>query len=435
ARRNAMRETLKDIRKKLANKMYANEEHVRLSLVARILKDLGWDIWNPNEVHSEFAVVPTETQSRVDLALFLHPPVPSVFLEVKAVGKLEGNIREIERQLRDYNLNNTAMFSVITDGRQWRFYYSQTGGEFYQKHFKTLDIIEGDIDKLESSFRTFLSKREISKGNAKREAENQLQLSQKQRAIENALPKARRLIVEPPFPSFPEALVNTVNEYGFPITVEEASNIIRGTRIPEPVTEREREKAEPYFRRITPSKWKKIRNNIIYRRELWKVFVEKRQMTSTEIKALSDFKPRTLGPFTRYVTHSKIASKSEDVFRLNEAVIPEIQKLLVEEPSEAFVPEFRDPKALKYLRATDAHRRRKIKENILNRRELWEAFMRNKRMTTSEFKRLSHFKPKGIAGFMRFLEGSGLSCMFGDIFILNEDVIPEIGRLIKESHY
>ena len=49
-----MRDTLVDIHEKLRNGSYQNEEHVRLSLVARILQELDWDIWNPREVNAEF---------------------------------------------------------------------------------------------------------------------------------------------------------------------------------------------------------------------------------------------------------------------------------------------------------------------------------------------------------------------------------------------
>ena len=120
-----MKSTLDDIRRKLADGVYKNEEHVRLSLVARILGELGWDLWNPSEVNSEFIAVPNEDSTRVDLALFLNPySPPSVYVEVKAVGKLQGDIGQFEIQLRDYNRNNTAVFSVITDGQRWNFYYS-----------------------------------------------------------------------------------------------------------------------------------------------------------------------------------------------------------------------------------------------------------------------------------------------------------------------
>jgi len=42
-----MKTTLDDISIKLNEKVYLNEEHIRLSLVCRLLQELGWDIWNP----------------------------------------------------------------------------------------------------------------------------------------------------------------------------------------------------------------------------------------------------------------------------------------------------------------------------------------------------------------------------------------------------
>lgn len=161
-----MRQILEDIRNKLSGDVYKNEEHIRLSLVIRILLKLGWNIWNPKEVYSEFPVKPNEDQTKVDLALILDSKSPSVFIEIKALGKLKGNIGVIERQLRDYNRDNTAMFTVMTDGQNWRFYYSQTGGEFTDKRFKTFDIKNDDMNDIELSLQSFLSKSEISKGNA-----------------------------------------------------------------------------------------------------------------------------------------------------------------------------------------------------------------------------------------------------------------------------
>jgi hypothetical protein len=39
-----MNELLADIKAKLESGDYKNEEHIRLSLVARVLQILGWDI-------------------------------------------------------------------------------------------------------------------------------------------------------------------------------------------------------------------------------------------------------------------------------------------------------------------------------------------------------------------------------------------------------
>ena len=46
-----MRQILEDIRNKLSEGAYKNEEHMRLSLVVRLLHKLGWNIWDPKEVY------------------------------------------------------------------------------------------------------------------------------------------------------------------------------------------------------------------------------------------------------------------------------------------------------------------------------------------------------------------------------------------------
>ena len=153
----------------------------------------------PKEVNAEFVVVPNEDSTRVDIALFLNQFVPAVFIEIKNVGQIQGRLADIERQLCNYNRDNQAMFTVITDGRNWRFYFSYTSGEFSQRCFETLDLLEDNLDEVEASLAAFLQKSEIENENARRKAENYLQLNQTQRMAEDCLQEARRLISEPPF--------------------------------------------------------------------------------------------------------------------------------------------------------------------------------------------------------------------------------------------
>lgn len=222
-----MNEILLEIREFIKKGYFINEENVRFSLVSRILQELDWNIWNPKEVATEFNTVPNEDKSRVDIALFDNSSTPSVFVEIKAMGKLEFDLAKHEVQLRDYNRNNTAPFSIITDGQKWRFYYSQTGGEFSEKCFKDIDLLEDDIDDIELIFDAFLSKNEIRSGKARIEAESYLKLSQKQRVMEDAFPQARRHILESPFPSLPEALIKIVEKDGYSVSIDEASRFVK----------------------------------------------------------------------------------------------------------------------------------------------------------------------------------------------------------------
>jgi len=227
-----MDEVLRDIIEKLRHGDYQNEEHVRFSLVGRLLFELGWDVWNPTEVNTEFAAVPAEDRSRVDVALFAKSYSPSVYVEVKAVGKIGQNLSELERQVRDYNRNNTALFSTITDGRTWRFYYSQTGGEFHQKCFKECDFLQDNLEDLEQTFSMFLGKESILSGRAEDEARKYLQLSNKQRAVQDCLPQARRLVQAPPFPTLPKAIAKLVEQKGIVFSESEAAEFLE--RMPEP---------------------------------------------------------------------------------------------------------------------------------------------------------------------------------------------------------
>lgn len=222
-----MKELLEDIAAKLRSDAYSNEEHVRLSLVARLLQALGWDIWNPQEVNTEFCPVPTEDSTRVDIALFARRNMP-VYVEVKAIGKIGRNLPEIERQMRDYNRNITAVFSILTDGRHWRFYLSRTGGEFSQKCFKEIDLLDKleAVEDIELAFHAFLSKEEIANGRALREAEQYLNSTQMQRTMRDALPMAKRDTESNPDLGLAQLLVRRVRDEGIDISESEAKAFI-----------------------------------------------------------------------------------------------------------------------------------------------------------------------------------------------------------------
>ena len=222
-----MKEILADIKAKLEKNDYRNEEHVRLCLVARILQALGWNIWDPNEVNAEFIVVPDEDKTRVDVALFLEAFLPSVFIEIKAVGKMMGDLPDIERQMRDYNRNNSALFCIITDGCEWRFYYPRTEGEFNRKRFESFNLRKDNLEDIERKLLTFLRKSEIANDNARREAESYLQLSKKQQAMDDSLSEARRLINEDPTLTLAEALIKLVQNRRSTLTHEDAIAFIK----------------------------------------------------------------------------------------------------------------------------------------------------------------------------------------------------------------
>ena len=222
-----MKNVLEDICEKLKEKAYVNEEQIRFSLIGRILSELGWNIWNPKEVYTEFPVARLEDNTKVDIALFLRPNLPSVYIEIKAHEKIVQNLPSIERQLRDYNRNNTATFTIITDGQNWRFYYSQTQGEFSDKCYHKIDMLHDDFNQLEEKFISLLSREKIDNGEAKSKAEKYLEFSQKERAIRDCIPKANRLIELDPLLNKVQAIQNCLSDLRYEVSQEEVLDFLK----------------------------------------------------------------------------------------------------------------------------------------------------------------------------------------------------------------
>lgn len=240
-----MHEILLDIQQRLRRKEYKNEEHVRLSLVARVVQELGWDIWNPTEVFTEFKATKKEDHTRVDVALFTRDfEATAIFIECKGVGAFATDLAAVERQLRDYNRDHTALFTIITDGRHWRFYFSFTSGEFKDKLFCKFDLQQDGLEEVAGHFDTFLRRDNITNHSARHKAEAYLMMGKKDRAMQDVLPDAQKLVSQPPFPSLPEAMVQLLAAKVLTITPAEAQAFLMGTPL-EKVAEPPRPLAPP----------------------------------------------------------------------------------------------------------------------------------------------------------------------------------------------
>ena len=225
-----MQDILLDIRQRILNKEYYNEEHIRLSLVARIVQECGWNIWNPTEVYTEFKATKKEDNTRVDMALFTHDfDATAIFIECKALGAFALDLAPVERQLRDYNRDHTALFTVITDGQYWRFYFSFTSGEFKDKLFCKFDLLHDGLEDIATYLDTFLQRENILNQTARQKAEAYLMLGKKERAMQDVLPDAQKMVSLPPFPSLPEAMVQLLAAKILTITPAEAQAFLMGT--------------------------------------------------------------------------------------------------------------------------------------------------------------------------------------------------------------
>jgi predicted type IV restriction endonuclease len=203
---------IEDIQKRLRANAYQNEEHVRLSLVARVVQALGWNIWNPGEVNAEFSLHTIQgATKRSDLAL-VDGDMRLVFIEVKKVGELSPSSNNHITQLRSHNEDFRAPFAILTDGRYWFFFYIYSSRSFEDSRFKLLDLLEGDPDDLEESFWKFLAKDNHLNGHARTDAETEMAMTDRERRIRECVPEAKERSDRNPALSKLEALKQVFRE-------------------------------------------------------------------------------------------------------------------------------------------------------------------------------------------------------------------------------
>ena len=163
-----MKQIIEDIRLLLKDGAFKDEQHVRFSLVGRLCLALGWNVWNPDEFNTEYRVkrlpqqnITKDVTGRVDVALFIPEKTSEgaeVFIEVKTPGKLDSDLIAGENQLHLYNAYHKSAISILTDGIKWRFYLPSAGGEFDDKLFNELNLLEDDPDDIVQTFEMILKK-------------------------------------------------------------------------------------------------------------------------------------------------------------------------------------------------------------------------------------------------------------------------------------
>lgn len=97
-----------------------NEEATKNALILPMLRALGYDVFNPNEVRPEFSAdTPGRRAEKVDYAIFLNGDI-EILVECKA---LRSSLKPKEvNQLFRYFSATSARLAVLTDGETYKFY-------------------------------------------------------------------------------------------------------------------------------------------------------------------------------------------------------------------------------------------------------------------------------------------------------------------------
>ncbi|HIP84353.1 MAG TPA: restriction endonuclease subunit R [Methanothermococcus okinawensis] len=167
-----------------------DEAATKQAVVLRILKALGWNPFDIDEVYPEYSV----GGGKVDYALKCNGRT-KVFIEVKKVNE---NLERHQEQLLKYSFQEGVKLAVLTNGISWWFYLPLREGSWEQRKFYTIEIYEQDSKDVVDKFEEFLSKENVTSDMAVENGEKRYKSIQKQYLIKKTLPKAWDKIVTEP---------------------------------------------------------------------------------------------------------------------------------------------------------------------------------------------------------------------------------------------
>ena len=181
-----------------------DEAATKQAVILRILKALGWEPFNIDEVYPECSV----GGKRVDYAL-RHESRNKVFIEVKKVNE---DLEKYQEQLLNYSFQEGVKIAILTNGISWWFYLPLREGSWEQRKFYTIEIYDQESDDIVKKFEEFLSKDNVISDRAIENAEKLYKSRQKQHLIKETLPKAWEKIITEPDELLVELLVDTTEK-------------------------------------------------------------------------------------------------------------------------------------------------------------------------------------------------------------------------------
>ncbi|GGC24463.1 hypothetical protein GCM10011371_10130 [Novosphingobium marinum] len=214
-----MIDLLQKIAHRLESGSYINEAAIRIGIIEPILGKLGWDTADPQTVLPEYS----SQGRRVDYALCAYPARPSVFIEAKAIGKVEA----ADRQLFEYAFHEGIPFAVLTDGRKWSFYLPSAQGSYEDRRLYKLDLLERSPEECERILFRYLSYDRQRSGVAQSDAQQDYASRANERMASDTLARAWSELVTEPDPLLIELLVERTEALcGIRPPLEAAENFI-----------------------------------------------------------------------------------------------------------------------------------------------------------------------------------------------------------------
>lgn len=174
-----------------------NEQSTIMQIIQPVLSDLGWDVYNSNEVEYEYQVSPLKGSGKVDIALMGKGGQCVGLVEAKAP---RVNLDDYVMQLFRYDASNeSGTVCVLTDGLEWRFYLPrEKEGKPEERQFARLRLQEDPVEQITEVLEKFLSRSAVVSGEAEQEAAKTLKQLQEKSVINRRLPEIwHQMLTEP----------------------------------------------------------------------------------------------------------------------------------------------------------------------------------------------------------------------------------------------
>lgn len=184
-----LEQTLRKVIGHLNSGSLHSEAAVKASVVLPVLRKLGWDDTDPNEVKPEFPV----DGKFVDYAL-IGDGKPLVFIEAKHV---HAKVGTGEDQLFGYASNKGVPLLILTNGRCWDFYLSMAAGPPADRRFYRLDLgLEDKTPDYVEFLEQHLRENRVVSGQANFSAQELLANKRLLEKARRAIPSAWRALVD-----------------------------------------------------------------------------------------------------------------------------------------------------------------------------------------------------------------------------------------------
>ena len=138
----SLSETLAEVRRRIqqSSRRHLNEQNTKATLIEPVLRALGWDVEDIEEVQREFRV--KKRDKPVDYGLLVLR-TPRLFLEAKALGENLDD-RRWANQIMGYASVAGVEWIVLTDGNEYRIYNTHAPVSVEEKLFRTVRVTDED---------------------------------------------------------------------------------------------------------------------------------------------------------------------------------------------------------------------------------------------------------------------------------------------------